>query len=80
MTALCAVAAVILRTALAANRFVLLQFKAPTHRMLLCMLLLCCCDQSAGFGCQPKTPSNTTGAISDVIPFDKNGYGSFPGE
>lgn len=38
-----------------------------------------CCYGRPGFGCTPRTPTNTTGSISDVIPFDKNGYGSFPG-
>ena len=38
-----------------------------------------CCDARPGFGCVAGTPINTTGSIADVIPFDKNGYGSFPG-
>jgi hypothetical protein len=38
-----------------------------------------CCSGRPGFGCVKDTPFNTTGSIADVIPFDKNGYGSFPG-
>jgi hypothetical protein len=38
-----------------------------------------CCYGRSGFGCTKETPINTTGSIADVIPFDKNGYGSFPG-
>ena len=38
-----------------------------------------CCSARPGFGCTPGTPLDASGAISDVIPFDKNGYGSFPG-
>jgi hypothetical protein len=40
-----------------------------------------CCDAWPGFGCTSETPAGNVsrGAISDVIPFDKNGYGSFPG-
>jgi alpha-L-rhamnosidase len=38
-----------------------------------------CCQGRPGFGCEPNTPTDTAGSIGDVIPFDKNGYGSFPG-
>jgi hypothetical protein len=38
-----------------------------------------CCYGRPGFGCTPGTPNDTAGSIGDVIPFDKNGYGSFPG-
>ena len=38
-----------------------------------------CCYGRPGFGCVAGSPINTTGSIADVIPFDKNGYGSFPG-
>ena len=38
-----------------------------------------CCYGRPGFGCTPNTPNDTAGSIGDVIPFDKNGYGSFPG-
>lgn len=40
-----------------------------------------CCSSWDGFGCTPETPpqNSSRGAIPDVIPFDKNGYGSFPG-
>ena len=38
-----------------------------------------CCYGRPGFGCTPKTPTDMHGAIADVIPFDKNGYGSMPG-
>lgn len=32
-----------------------------------------CCSARSGFGCDATTPSDTHGAIADVIPFDKNG-------
>ena len=38
-----------------------------------------CCYGRPGFGCVKDSPFNTTGSIADVVPFDKNGYGSFPG-
>ena len=40
-----------------------------------------CCSARPGFGCWPASeqPADTRGAVADVIPFDKNGYGSFPG-
>lgn len=38
-----------------------------------------CCTARSGFGCNGDMPNNATNAISDVIPFDKNGYGSYPG-
>lgn len=38
-----------------------------------------CCQGRPGFGCEPNSPTDTAGSIGDVIPFDKNGYGSFPG-
>lgn len=38
-----------------------------------------CCDARTGFGCTSTTPKDTRGSLPDVVPFDKNGYGSFPG-
>jgi len=38
-----------------------------------------CCTARSGFGCNADMPHNATNGISDVIPFDKNGYGSYPG-
>jgi len=38
-----------------------------------------CCAGRPGFGCVARSPTNVTGSIADVVPFDKNGYGSFPG-
>ncbi len=38
-----------------------------------------CCFGRPGFGCVPKTPTDFVGSVADVIPFDKNGYGSMPG-
>ena len=38
-----------------------------------------CCFGRPGFGCVPGTPTDFVGSVADVIPFDKNGYGSMPG-
>ena len=38
-----------------------------------------CCDQRSEFGCQPGlTPTNTTGALPDVVPFDS--ISGWPGD
>jgi hypothetical protein len=38
-----------------------------------------CCYGRPGFGCTNATPTDTAGSVSDVVPFTKNGFGSFPG-